>query len=125
MLLSSLISNSTIQLDSTNSSDLSDSPANPQSNPPGKTPKLRKRKLEAVIADITSLKKLEFTPLSVIKQAPQLNLSSDLDMTSSYFLFSLFFTEGIFEKIANSTNAYAHLKRHADEDEEEEKHFQG
>ena len=58
------------------------------------------------------------------KQAPQLNLPSDLDMTSSYSLFSLFFPEEVFEKIANSTNAYAYLKRHMD-DNEEEKQFQG
>jgi hypothetical protein len=47
----------------------------------------------------------------VNKQAPQLNLSSDLDMTSAYSIFSLFISEEIFEKIANSTNAYTHLKR--------------
>ena len=42
-------------------------------------------------------------------------------MKSSYFLFNLFFTEEIFEKIVNSINVYAHLKRHADEDEEKKK----
>jgi len=57
------------------------------------------------------LETLKFTPLSVNKQAPQLNLPSGLDMQSSYSLFSLFFTEEIFEKIANSTNAYARLNR--------------
>ena len=54
------------------------------------------------------------------KWAPQLHLSSGLNMTSSYFLFNLFFTQEIFEKISNSTNAYAHLKRYTDEDEDED-----
>src|SRR5436190_3353799 len=106
MLPSSQISNSTdCLIDSSDSSDLPPSP-------PSKSSKKRKRTVEEVIAEITSLKSLEFKPLSVDKQAPQLNLPSDLDMRSSYSLFSLFFTKEIFEKIANSTNVYAHLKRH-------------
>lgn len=84
--------------------------------------KKRKRTLEEIITKIPSLEKLDFEPLIVDKRAPQLNLPSGLDMKSSYTLFSLFFPEDIFEKIANSTNAYAHLKREPDD---EFKRFQG
>ena len=115
MLLSSQISNSTDCL--ADSSDSFDSPA----SLPRETSKKRKRTLEEVTAAITSLKDLKYEPLVLNKQAPQLNLPSGLNMRSSYSLFSLFFTEEIFEKIANSTNAYAHLKRHVDD----EKEFQG
>jgi anaphase-promoting complex subunit 8 len=76
-----------------------------------------------LIAKISSLKNLKFKLLSIDKQAVQLNLPSNLDMRSSYSLFSLFFTEEIFEKISNSTNIYAYLKRYADDDEEK-KQFQ-
>src|SRR5690348_6258817 len=118
MLLSSQIDNPTdCLIDSPESSDSSPSP-------PSKTSKKRKRTLKEVIAEIPSLENLKFKPLPVDKQAPQLNLPPNLDMTSSYSLFTLFFTDEIFEKISNSTNAYAHLKRHADDDEEEEKQFQ-
>src|SRR5690242_7073417 len=106
MLLSSQISNSIDCL--ADSSDSSDSPA----SLPRETSKKRKRTLKEVIAAITSLKDLKYEPLVLNKQAPQLNLPSSLNMRSSYSLFSLFFTEEIFEKIANSTNAYTHLKRH-------------
>ena len=81
--------------------------------------KKRKRTLEEIITKITPLEKLNFNPLPVEKRAPQLNLPSGLDMTSPYSLFSLFFPEEVFEKIANSTNIYAHLKRENDKQETE------
>ena len=105
MLLSSQIDNPTdCLIDSPESSDSS-------SSPPSKSSKKRKRTLKEVIAEIPSLENLKFKPLPVDKQAPQLNLPPNLDMTSSYSLFTLFFMEEIFEKISNSTNVYVQLHR--------------
>src|SRR5438034_6184656 len=99
MQLSSQISNSTNCL--ADSFDSSDSPA----SLPRKILKKQKRTLKKVTAAITSLKDLKYKLLVLNKQAPQLNLPSGLNMRSSYSLFSLFFTEKIFEKIANFINA--------------------
>ena len=92
----------TVLLDSADSSNLS-------LNSPSQTSKKRKRELKTIAAEIAALeKKKKFQPLQLNEsQAPQLHLPSGIKIDSSYSLFSLFFTQKIFEKISNFINIYA------------------
>jgi hypothetical protein len=76
-----------------------------------KTAQKRKRKLQEVIAEIPSIKSLQYTPLRSIPREPLLKLPESLDIESPYALFTLFFTEKVLETIASSTNEYAARKR--------------
>ena len=95
----------TILLDPADSSNL-------LPNPPSRTSKKRKRELEEIITEIANIEKeKEFQPLQLNERAPQLRLPPNINMEDLYSLFTLFFTEEIFEMIAHSTNIYAELNR--------------
>ncbi|KAL1956703.1 hypothetical protein VTO42DRAFT_6853 [Malbranchea cinnamomea] len=81
------------------------------SNAP-KTAAKRKRKLEEIMAELPSLEvvKSQYTPLQTVPRQPKLHIPNTADADSPYALFSLFLTEEIFDKIADSTNAYARAK---------------
>lgn len=82
-----------------------------------------KRKLDEVIAELPSREDLNarielLIPYSC-PRPPQLQLPSRLNIDSPYALFSLFFSEDIFEYISQSTNEYAQLKQEREADESE------
>ncbi|OJD09630.1 hypothetical protein ACJ73_10178, partial [Blastomyces percursus] len=78
---------------------------------PTKTTGKRKRTVEKVIAEIPPLESVKFLPMETPHRDPILNLPTNIDITSPYALFTLFFTEECSQNISDSTNLYAKLKR--------------
>ncbi len=73
-----------------------------------------KRKLDDVLAELHSREDLD-TRIELLTpydgpQPPQLQLPSGLNIDSPYALFSLFFSEHIFEYISQSTKEYVKWK---------------
>jgi hypothetical protein len=62
---------------------------------------------------------VDFEPLQPSSRAPKLHLPPDINMDSPYAIFSLLFTEDIWEKISNSTNSYAASQRKGGAENEE------
>ena len=74
-----------------------------------------KRKLDEVLAELPSREdldtRIELLILYASPRPPQLQLPSALNIDSPYALFSLFFSEDIFEYISQVTNEYAKWKQ--------------
>ena len=84
--------------DSSNPSNPSSKPANQRANPPTANAQNKKQKLKEVEAEIDSLEDLEFESLQLNGQAAQLHLPPDLDVNNPYSLFTLSFSEKMFDK---------------------------
>ncbi len=84
----------------------------PTAKPAAKPAAASSKKRKPPDEEIPKIEDLKWEPLQLPYQErdPQLNLPSNLDMSNPYSLFSLFFTEEIFEKISHSTNLYAQLQ---------------
>ncbi|KAJ5576621.1 hypothetical protein N7535_003547 [Penicillium sp. DV-2018c] len=80
-----------------------------------------KRKHDEVIAELPSQEEVGTRTelLRPCSRRPRLQLPSGLNVHGAYTLFSLFFTDDIFEHISRSTNEYARLKRGGGADESE------
>ena len=52
-----------------------------------------------------------FKPLNILNHIFQINFLSDIFLINAYSIFSLFFSDQIFNIIAQNTNKYAHIQK--------------
>ena len=88
---------------------------------PAKKPPIPKRKIEEVRAEIPDSETVEFDPLRPGTRDPNIHIPPNTDIFSFYALFSLFFEEDIYQRISESTNSYARVKRKGEKNEEDER----
>jgi hypothetical protein len=72
----------------------------------------RKEKAGKILSEIPDIKSIKFDPIKMSEpQAPILLLPSSVNAQKPLNLFSLFFTDAIWDTIARNTNTYADRKR--------------
>jgi hypothetical protein len=74
-----------------------------------------KRKLEEVIGEIPKLESIQYIPLQQTQHTPQLYLPSNINIESHLAIFSLFFSNEVFQTISDFTNAYAKIHKAEDD----------
>lgn len=89
--------------------DIDCEPHSPGSNSQPKTVGKRADAM-AILAKIPNPKDVRFDPVPAMPKAPQVKLPPDIDITSPYALFSLFFTENLWKVLTDNTNLYAFMK---------------
>ncbi|EDN09853.1 predicted protein [Histoplasma mississippiense (nom. inval.)] len=79
----------------------------------------RKRPIEEVIAELPPLESVKFHPILPASRDPILNIPANINISSPYALFTLFFYEESLQNISDSTNLYAKLKKDARDTDDE------
>ncbi|EDN06697.1 predicted protein [Histoplasma mississippiense (nom. inval.)] len=90
-----------------------------KSNVHTKMSRKRKRPIEEVIAELPPLESVKFHPILPASRDPILNIPANINISSPYALFTLFFSEESLQNISDSTNLYAKLKKNARDTDDE------